>query len=243
MSSKRQNDDNDCADVRPAKKSLPMTTAEDRMCEILLKKMIDRGLVVNPPAQSVNTSSSTNQSTSDAGPSTSKTTLPTVTTASTPAASYINDSVFSVNASSLFGVQGTSSSQTVQDTSSSQTVHLSNSVSLSRHLPEKIKQEIWQDKFVEFSALLPGSAPAQLSLNFSESDENPVLKITSSQKSKQLSFDQWQQAFAIFMDVVVQQNPSLASSLLVYNNLIAELARVYGVKAFNFYDIQFRLFR
>ncbi|ESP04284.1 hypothetical protein LOTGIDRAFT_176355 [Lottia gigantea] len=219
--------------------SCPMSTAEDRLTEILIKKLIDRGLVSSiptPTPQSTASASTTSTSASEFTASTS------TSTASTPGtfvplsttSTGNNQSVFSVNAGALFQPAD------IPDANSAKS---DLGMSISRHVSEKLQQDIWMDKFVEFSSLLPGAVPSQLSLNFSESDVEPVLKITSSQKARILNLDQWQHAFSIFMDVLIQKSPQLTSSLLVYQNLVTELARLYGIKAMQFYDTQFRMNR
>ncbi|ESO89929.1 hypothetical protein LOTGIDRAFT_164626 [Lottia gigantea] len=209
-------------------KEIPMTTAEDRLTDILKKKLVDRGLVGHPERlASMFPDSAASKESSDS---------PSETTTVKETATVPDKSVFSVNATALFKPQdNTSTSQSIGSASIS--------MSLSRHVSEKLKQDIWINKYVDLSALLPGAVPTQLSLNISEADTDPVLKLTSTSKPRVLNLELWQQAFAIFMDIVLQKSPQLASSLLVYNNLISELARLYGAKAFAYYDSQFRLSR
>ncbi|ESO91973.1 hypothetical protein LOTGIDRAFT_162976 [Lottia gigantea] len=87
--------------------SCPMSTAEDRLTEILIKKLIDRGLVSSiptPTPQSTASASTTSTSASEFTASTS------TSTASTPGtfvplsttSTGNNQSVFSVNAAALF---------------------------------------------------------------------------------------------------------------------------------------------
>ncbi|KAK6177167.1 hypothetical protein SNE40_015324 [Patella caerulea] len=43
-------------------------------------------------------------------------------------------------------------------------------MSVSRHVPDKIKQDIWANKYIDFSVLLPGgNVPTQLAINIAES--------------------------------------------------------------------------
>ncbi|ESO93697.1 hypothetical protein LOTGIDRAFT_153152 [Lottia gigantea] len=153
------------------------------------------------------------------------------------AAHLLLNPVLAVNAAELFSSQ-------------SQTSGISNSyaqpkgLSISRHVSDLLKADIWADKFVNFALLLTGSFATQLALNITETeDDEPTLRISSAPKSKVLTFDQWHKAFGIFMGILLQKDPLCAQSLLAYSSLLSELFTSYGIKVVHFYDSQFWLLR
>ncbi|XP_050390000.1 uncharacterized protein LOC126808959 isoform X2 [Patella vulgata] len=228
--------------------STPMiTTAEERITELLIKKLLRRGLVMVPPAPAsvptppATTCTSTQGSSSSTTASTSTPEPSTSTSINEPSAVSTDPNIFSVNAAQLF--QCPVPQPQLLDTVPQHPHMQGTGMSVSRHLSDKLRQDIWADRFVDFALLLPGPVQTQFALNISEFNEEPVLKISSAPKSKVLSFDQWQKAFAVFMDVMILKNPHMASSLLVYSSLISELAQTYGGKSFNYYDTNFRMLR
>ena len=115
----------------------------------------------------------------------------------------------------------------------------------SQHVSDKLKQAIWANKFVEFSALLPEqlSQPESVAVSVKTAGHTTIHVPNSKPAPRDLNIDQWVSAFTVFMDIYVQKFPQETRALLAYLNRIRSYARSSGQRAFNFYDRTFRQHR
>lgn len=101
-------------------------------------------------------------------------------------------------------------------------------LSLSALVPDKIKSQIWDKKFLEMSQLYQiqtrGEIKQDVSVNISNQGSSTLVKVQPKQtQGHDLSISQWLTAFNCYMDVYVQKFPNETSSLLAYMNLIRDL--------------------
>ncbi|KAK6196352.1 hypothetical protein SNE40_001592 [Patella caerulea] len=82
-----------------------------------------------------------------------------------------SNSVLAVNAATLFQQQAGATGMVHEH-------------SISRHVSEKTKCDVWANVFVGMSSLLPETGSAQLALNILETEGEPVLRISSTPKPK-----------------------------------------------------------
>jgi hypothetical protein len=106
-------------------------------------------------------------------------------------------------------------------------------------IPDKMKQAIWSNEFVELHSLLK-TQPEEMTLTLNANNELVMMPKSS---PKAMSINSWISAFTIYMDIYVQAHPNEFSPLLTYMNIIRDLDRGYGQAAFNFYDRSFRSHR
>ena len=121
-------------------------------------------------------------------------------------------------------------------------------LALSALVPDKIKSQIWDKKYIEMSQLYQiqsrGEVKQDFAVNISNQGPSTVVKVQPKQlQGSDLSIGQWLTAFHCYIDVYLQKFPSEASGLLAYTNLIRDLERSCGTHAFNFYDRSFRSHR
>ena len=115
-------------------------------------------------------------------------------------------------------------------------------------IPEKLKNQIWDNKYVDlwhiYRVIAVGENKQDISLNISKQGTSTVVNLQQKdQQRAMLSISQWLTAFHTFMDVYIIKHPEDAAGLLAYINLIRDLDRLHGTKAFNFYDRTFRSHR
>ena len=115
-------------------------------------------------------------------------------------------------------------------------------------IPEKLKNQIWDNKYVDlwhiYRVIAMGENKQDISLNISKQGTSTVVNLQQKdQQRAMLSISQWITAFHTFMDVYIMKHPEDAAGLLTYINLIRDLDRSHGTKAFNFYGRTFRSHR
>lgn len=119
------------------------------------------------------------------------------------------------------------------------------SVDLADLVDQKVKEQIWDDQFVNFATLIhPASHLGQtLVAKLSEDslvEGQPILLPSTSQKRIN-TYDEWLQAFFIFVAVYSTKFPNQASSLMKYGHTILQLSKSGG--NWRFYDETFRRLR
>ncbi|ESP02254.1 hypothetical protein LOTGIDRAFT_172254 [Lottia gigantea] len=175
-------------DVSEEDVGLIPTTAEDRLTNILIDKLIKRRLVL--PSASV-----ANANTTVLGPSsralnsplpTGAATIPTTSVAaSIPITTSITDSTKVQVCSATTFVTASITSDSVPTTATTAcpsvlsfdatqlfplaAANLNDGVHISIHVAEKMKQDIWSNRFIDMSALLPGTSKSHLSIDDSPS--------------------------------------------------------------------------
>jgi hypothetical protein len=107
-------------------------------------------------------------------------------------------------------------------------------------VPPKIRERVWENKYVDFGVFLKTSLQLKSApLPTSDSDDES-LNILSS-KGKPLSLLQWQSAFDVFTAVYALKYPDQVLSLVRYSAIIKEINDEGG--DWRFYDEKFRAWR
>ncbi|XP_053373900.1 uncharacterized protein LOC128546687 [Mercenaria mercenaria] len=114
---------------------------------------------------------------------------------------------------------------------------------VSAQIPLNIKEKTWAGKYINL-ALLQKSSPEILAsqgaqLILSEDGFIETRPKTLSEKVK--TIEQWTDAFVIFMDIYLVQNPQACSELLTYMATIRQAASRRHDFAWRVYDEQFRM--
>ena len=122
---------------------------------------------------------------------------------------------------------------------------LSGGIPLGAHVPQKTKDKIWADDYIDLRSLLstevesdPWSitlAPSTIALQSNHSN--------SQHKKPPLSFHEWTEAFHIYTAIYVQKFPQEAPNMLKYMSTIRELYDLKNIYAVHYYDETFRLLR
>ena len=121
-------------------------------------------------------------------------------------------------------------------------------LTLSALVPDKIKSQIWDKKYVDLSQLYliqsRGGIKQDFAVNISNQGPSTVVKVQPKQlQGTDLTIGRWLTALHCYMDVYIQKFPYEVSGLLAYTNLIRDLERSCGQQTFNFYDRSFRSHR
>ena len=123
------------------------------------------------------------------------------------------------------------------------TLFTSIAISLGTWVSAKIKAKIWQNKYVDFGALLASGPPnKRLSLSLTQGTSIPsqplrALEPVQSYKKVQ-SISQWVTAFDTFVTIYVERAPQDAPKLMKYCEVVRDITFKSG--EWLFYDEQFR---
>jgi hypothetical protein len=88
---------------------------------------------------------------------------------------------------------------------------VSGGYSISFQVPDRVKQDIWSDKFIELRSLLPEAslAPSPITLNVSATAGQQLITVAQEKgHPKELSILEWLTAFNIFMDIFLVKFPA-----------------------------------
>jgi hypothetical protein len=110
------------------------------------------------------------------------------------------------------------------------------------HVPMKVKQQVWDNDFIDLALLLNKSSMSAPSSSYSLSVKDGVPLLSESKGKmgpKITSVLEWVEAFEIYIAVFVQKKPQDACRLLKHSQIVRELAKLGG--DWKFYDEQFRL--
>ena len=116
-------------------------------------------------------------------------------------------------------------------------------VPIDLHLSDKVKAQIWQDEYIDFSQLLPTNNqndPMALGVQ-SQNSCNEVVMMPNRQK-KTLSFQEWSSAWNIYSGIyLAKPNPQegLCTALAKHFDVVQGLSR--NNTGWQFYDHNFRL--
>lgn len=112
--------------------------------------------------------------------------------------------------------------------------HIRPSAPLGIHVPTKIKDRIWEEKFVEMHDLLSENASYS-------SDEDDNNKKAKKRKTPSLPIWEFIPAFDTFIAIRAQKFPNDAGPMLKHLHAIQMLNKSFGQEAWQFYDRHFRL--
>lgn len=113
-------------------------------------------------------------------------------------------------------------------------------------VPDKTKQAIWKNEFVEMTALLPKhnmQNDVSVMVKLSANGEHDIALKPAQADQKMLNINQWLTAFHIYMDIFLETFPADLPGLLAYCSLVRDLERTHGQAARQFYDRTFRAHR
>ena len=116
-------------------------------------------------------------------------------------------------------------------------------VPIDLYLSDKVKAQIWQDEYIDFSQLLPTNnlnGPMALGVQ-SQNGRNEVVMMPNRQK-KTLSFQEWSSAWNIYSGIyLAKPNPQegLCTALTKHFDVVQGLSR--NNTGWQFYDHNFRL--
>lgn len=114
---------------------------------------------------------------------------------------------------------------------------------LAVHVPQQLKQKIWDNKYINISLLLKGNA------ELAEIYSGGLLHVVDGKiearpkqsKEKVNSIEQWTEAFLIFMSIYVAHYPDKIQELLNYIMIIRDAAAKFPTYSWRQYDEQFRV--
>ena len=116
------------------------------------------------------------------------------------------------------------------------------------HVPQAIKEKIWEGTFVDFSLLYKDTSnavmartPDQNNLQFVMEGNQLVIKKPGPLRKKLDSFGMWQSVFNTFMSIFVTKHLTRCAELLKYAEIIRTASIQYPGLGWRTYDEQFRL--
>ena len=136
---------------------------------------------------------------------------------------------------------------TQDNASTSKNTFLSEAIPLSNLVPEKVKNQIWANEFIDFSLLLKSNISNtdddQYTIKFeTKKGGQPSVVLAPNAKRVTLhSIDQWTSAFQIYVAIYTERAPKDTPALMKYGSVIRELATL-GAN-WQFYDANFRKLR
>ena len=123
---------------------------------------------------------------------------------------------------------------------------LSVGIPLGAHVPQKTKEKIWADDYIDLRSLLstevdtdPWSitlAPSTIIMRSNQTNQN-------NSKKPPLSFLEWTEAFHIYMAIYVEKYPDESKHMLKYMSTVREIYALKNIYAVHYYDETFRLLR
>ena len=101
-------------------------------------------------------------------------------------------------------------------------------VGLDTFVPLKVREAIWQEKYVELAVLLPSY---QKDNYFQFKEHSGTLCLAATKPTKKLSINEWVTAFASFMTVYLQKFPSASTALVKYMEIVRGISLRGGTSA------------
>ena len=116
------------------------------------------------------------------------------------------------------------------------------SLPLDARVPEKIKEKIWKEEFVDFGVLLSNPDPTARYERPSPAGHPASIVLEPTAKSKQIrNISNWLRAFHIFVSIYTQRYSHETPALMKYCQIVQDLAaRDYN---WSYYDENFRFLR
>lgn len=119
-------------------------------------------------------------------------------------------------------------------------IEITNGIPLGASVGQKIKQNIWENEFIDLRSLLPNQFDEPVSVTISAG----TINFQQGNKQKYpLSISQWTDAFHIFICIFIQKFPSEAANMLKYCSTVREIQRLSEDVAWRTYDTNFRRLR
>lgn len=122
----------------------------------------------------------------------------------------------------------------------SPSIQISDGILLGTSIPQKVKDKIWGDEFIEMNVLTPSYVEDPVSVFISQ---KKFSVINNNKNKTPLTIEQWTSAFLVFMDIYIEKRPEHARSLLKYMHTIREMYDLFGDEAWRVYDERFRRLR
>ena len=115
-------------------------------------------------------------------------------------------------------------------------VSFSSGLTVGEHLSEELKNDIRNNKYVNFFDIKFPESEQSFDMSFSK-DGKPGIRLLP-RRRRPLAEREWEEAFADFMAVYVQAHPYSTNDLLTYNKYVHSLMRKYP--SWEMYDMEFR---
>ena len=112
---------------------------------------------------------------------------------------------------------------------------------LSQTVDLKIKSKIWANEYIQLGSLLFKNT--QQKLQAFQGEDNQITFTQKEQKYFFKGFQQWLNAFQVFVAVYCEKFPTQSPALMKYMATIQKLSTDVGDKAAYHYDEQFRMWR
>lgn len=125
----------------------------------------------------------------------------------------------------------------VKNKTCGQSNFVSCSLTTGGNIPDKIKQNIWLGKFVDFRSLIDEDE-VKFKFQFGKVGENNELSLVEERNKKSLSLNQWLTAWNKFTAIICTKTPDLGSQLPHHLDIILEMSRDGG--NWQYYDTEFR---
>ncbi|CAC5399657.1 unnamed protein product [Mytilus coruscus] len=118
-----------------------------------------------------------------------------------------------------------------------QSAFVSCSLKTGGNIPDKIKQQIWAGKYIDFHSLFENDE-TKYRLQLVQGADNLELSFTEERNKKTLTLNQWLSAWNKLTAIICTKNPELRSVIPHHMEIILEMSREGG--NWQFFDIEFR---
>ncbi|CAC5394076.1 unnamed protein product [Mytilus coruscus] len=105
------------------------------------------------------------------------------------------------------------------------------------NIPDKIKQQIWAGRYIDFHSLFDNDE-TKYRLQLVQGADTPELSITEDRNNRTLTLNQWLSAWNKFTAIICTKNPELGFFISHHMKIILEMSREGG--SWQYYDIEFR---
>jgi hypothetical protein len=123
-------------------------------------------------------------------------------------------------------------------------IDLSGGIPLGSHVPQQIREQIWNNELIDLGSLLPShELEDPWSIILAPSTITMKSKQNMSKSRTPLSFYGWNEAFRIYMAIHIEKYPNDAVHMLKYMSTIKDFYEINGAQAFRTYDQSFRVLR
>lgn len=127
---------------------------------------------------------------------------------------------------------------------SSKNSFISSAVPLASRVPERIRNKIWANEFIDFSHLLityKDDSNYTLQLQSNENGQQVLSMVPNHKRPTIQTIEQWTTAFQIFVSIFTQRFPQDSPALMKYGSVVRDLAAQSA--NWRFYDKNFRQLR
>ncbi len=148
---------------------------------------------------------------------------------------HVNDSVHDLVNNVLSGHE-----PTAPPFVNSPMIEISDGIPLGVSIPQKIRDKITNDEFIDMNVLTPSYVEDPVSVFISQ---KKFSIINNNRNKVPLTIEQWSSAFLVFMDIYIELHDDQSRPLLKYLHNIREMHDLYGDEAWRVYDERFRRLR